>query len=59
MEISMELHMVVGSPNHPQTDVETAVAFYHLAYLGYAVYSQEINEIHPECCCEFSFRRLV
>jgi hypothetical protein len=36
-----------------------ASVFMHLAHLGYAAYSQEVNHyVNVPCCCEFSFLRV-
>jgi hypothetical protein len=60
-DISMELHAARGCPRGaPQSATpEVFNAIYHLADLGYAAYSQEINRAVPTYSCEFSFRRLV
>lgn len=42
----------------PDTPAELAFVFLHMADLGYAPYSQEVNVIAPHCCCEFTFMRI-
>lgn len=57
-EVSMEIHADYVGSNPPNTTGELGLTFWHLANLGYAAYSQEINSIVPGCCAEFTFRRL-
>lgn len=61
-EISVEFHVGWSLPAHqqnsPNSTAELALVFLHMARLGYAAYSQEVNPIDPRCCCEFSFLRL-
>jgi hypothetical protein len=60
-EISMELHArgdrQIGMK--PTTSGQLALVFSHLANLGYAAYSQEVNVLAPGCCSEFTFIRLL
>lgn len=63
-ELAVEFHVrvVPGTPRAtsftPKTTAELGVAFVHLANLGYAPYSQEINAGNPGCCAEFSFMKI-
>jgi hypothetical protein len=43
----------------PQTAGELAAVFLHMANIGYAAYSQEVNVLAPFCCCEFTFMRVA
>lgn len=43
----------------PETTGEQALVFLHMANLGYAPYSQEVNALAPYCCCEFTFMRVA
>lgn len=52
VEVALELHSVVGP-------AQAALGLPHLAELGYALYSQEIDQYAPTCCSEFSFKRFV
>jgi hypothetical protein len=60
-QIAAEFHFTSGAwGNTPglsmaQSGAEMALAFFHLAHLGYAEFSQEVNPYNPECCAEFSF----
>lgn len=60
-EISIEFHaastQLTGSL-YPATAGQLALAFSHLANLGYAAYSQEVNPQAATCCSEFTFMRL-
>jgi hypothetical protein len=59
-DISMELHAARGCPRGAAQSAtpEVAIAIYHLADLGYAAYSQEVNAAVPTYSCDFSFRRV-
>lgn len=56
-ELSIEVHAKFGHSS-PGTVAELGLTFLHLANLGYAAYSQEVNSWGPECCAEFSFINL-
>eukprot|EP00775_Hariotina_reticulata_P009669 gene9669-9828_t len=58
-ELAIEMH--VGVPANettvPQSSPSMAPTFIHLANLGYAIHSQEINRGYPYYAAEFSFIR--
>jgi hypothetical protein len=59
-QIVIEFHF--GNNRVPvmaQSGAELALAFLHLAQLGYAQHSQEANDGFPECCSEFSFLKVA
>lgn len=60
-ELSMEFHAAPHLHNRgvwPSSVGELGLSFMHLANLGYAAYSKEVNPLAPDCCAEFSFLRL-
>jgi hypothetical protein len=59
-EIAIEIHVGFksGRAKSANSSMELALVYLHLANLGYAVYSQEVNEYIPDKGCEFSFIRL-
>lgn len=72
-EISIEIHVRMSADwklthlegswqngvDMPHSPLGLAVVFMHLAGLGYAVYSQDINRDWYMCCSEFSLLRLT
>ena len=51
-QISVEFHFFPATYQGP--DHRMTILFIHLAHLGYAAFSKELNML-CECCCEFSF----
>lgn len=53
-DLSVEIHA-----NGPEVPISTVgLQFLHLAGLGYAAYSREVNPACSSSCCEFSFMRI-
>jgi hypothetical protein len=59
-EIAVEVHVETQRQTGywPGTAGQLALMFSHLANLGYASYSQELNPVAPHCCSEFTMIRL-
>jgi hypothetical protein len=59
-QIAVEFHFANNKQSGmAQTGAEMILGFMHLARLGYAAFSIEINAIVPHCCSEFSFVKIV
>jgi hypothetical protein len=60
LQLATEFHVGPGAQrwaltDYPMTAAEIALVFLHLANLGYASYSQEVNGYAPDCCADSSF----
>eukprot|EP00775_Hariotina_reticulata_P005574 gene5574-5811_t len=60
VQLATEFHVGPGAErwaktDYPVTAAEIALVFKHLANLGYASYSQEVNNYAPDCCADSSF----